>query len=156
MFPDNTVDIPATGSDLTVPSNWDFSTGNVVPIPEDESQPHAKNTNKLDDVKDIVAKAALPSLTKRKFRGVRRSPWGKFMAEMRIPEKKGARLWLGTYETPEEAAMAYDRAAFKHRGSHEAHVKVGTSGCVSQPDCSNFFIFSSATALSSSSLNMSQ
>nr|GEX05668.1 DNA-binding domain-containing protein [Tanacetum cinerariifolium] len=53
MFPDNTVDIPATGSDLTVPSNWDFSTGNVVPIPEDESQPHAKNTNKLDDVKDV-------------------------------------------------------------------------------------------------------
>ncbi|GJU40663.1 putative DNA-binding domain-containing protein [Tanacetum coccineum] len=119
MFPDNTVDIPATGSDLTVPLNWNFSTGNVVPIAEEnESQPRAKNSNKLDDVKDIVAKAALPSLPERKFRGVRRRPWGKFTAEMRNPEKKGARLWLGTYETPEEAAMAYDRAAFKHRGSH--------------------------------------
>lgn len=118
MFPDNTVDIPVTGSDLSVPLKWDFSTGNVVPIAEDnESQPRAKNSNKLDDVKDIVANA-LPSLPERKFRGVRRRPWGKFTAEMRNPEKKGARLWLGTYETPEEAAMAYDRAAFKHRGSH--------------------------------------
>ncbi|GJS56612.1 putative DNA-binding domain-containing protein [Tanacetum coccineum] len=118
MFPDNKVDIPATGSDLTVPLNWDFSTGNVVPIADDnESQPHAKSSNKLEDAKDIVAKA-LPSLPERKFRGVRRRPWGKFTAEMRNPEKKGARLWLGTYETPEEAAMAYDRAAFKHRGSH--------------------------------------
>ncbi|KAI3801239.1 hypothetical protein L1987_29343 [Smallanthus sonchifolius] len=56
------------------------------------------------------------SMHEPKYKGVRKRKWGKWVSEIRLPNSR-ERIWLGSYDSPEKAARAFDAAAFCLRGS---------------------------------------
>lgn len=78
-----------------------------------EKQHHPSSSSSAATSLEIVREAS----SSCKYKGVRKRKWGKYVSEIRLPNCR-ERIWLGSYDTAEKAARAFDAALYCLRGAN--------------------------------------